>query len=414
MSVSVEIISVGNELLTGQTVNTNASWIGEQLIQYGIQARWVTTVGDVADHLFHALQIALGRTQVCIVTGGLGPTHDDITKNVVSDFFGAKLALNDDILTKIKQRFEKRGISMAKVNEGQALVPEGATVLENDLGTAPGLLIQKNGKHIYVLPGVPHEMKAMMSRFVLPELQKKYDTGTFRIKNIKTTGIAESTLFEKISQRAAIQQLTTIAFLPGLGGVNIRLSAYGQNSDDAQEKLERAVALLRPDIEEFIYSDEKKSLENVVADMLTEKKLTLAVAESCTGGLLCHKLTNIPGSSDFFERGIISYSNESKQNLLGVPKELLIEHGAVSEQVARVMAKGVREIAGTDFGLATTGIAGPGGGTEKKPVGLVFVGYADDREDFAIKYNFANDRIGNKERFAQAALDLLRKKLRDR
>ncbi len=413
MSVFIEIISVGNELLIGQTVNTNAGWIGKQLLEAGLYVNWVTTVGDVADHLEQALEAAAGRADVCIITGGLGPTHDDITKNVVSGFFNTKLVMDEDILAGIKQRFKKRRIPMAEVNEEQALVPENAKIFQNDVGTAPGMMFRKDGRRTFVLPGVPHEMKSMMVRDVLPEI-KNLASGKIGIEIIKTTGIAESTLFEKISRLSDIEQLASVAFLPGLGGVKIRLMAQGKTKEAAQDKLDRALEILWPDIGEFVYSREDKALENVIAEILTEKKLTLAVAESCTGGLMCHRLTNIPGSSDFFERGVISYSNKSKQEILGVPEALLVEHGAVSAAVARAMAEGVRERAGTDFGLATTGIAGPGGGTEKKPVGLVFIGYADDRESIGVQHNYANDRTGNKERFAQAAFDLLGKKLRDR
>ena len=406
-----EIISIGDELLSGHIVNNNAAYMGQKLIDLGVPVGWITIVGDSGERLRDALSLAISRAQVVITTGGLGPTHDDITRDVVCDFFDSELVQDLTVLNAIRRRFEHRGIEMAKINEDQALVPEGAEIIHNDTGTAPGFIFRRGEATVYILPGVPMEMRAMMERVVLPELSKRKDRLCIRTKTFRTTGISESALFEKITNRIEIEALTKVAFLPGSPGVDIRL--VSENSDETRclDKLARAEALLRPQIQEYLYAVGETSLEETIARLLIEGGYTLAVAESCTGGLIAHKLTNISGSSNYFERGVVSYSNQAKIDILGVPKETLIEYGAVSAQTARAMAEGVRRIAGTDFGLSTTGIAGPTGGTENKPVGLVFIGFAAKGESISEQHVFHKDRLGNKERFAQAALNLLRKKI---
>lgn len=407
--MNVEVVSIGDELLIGQTVNTNASWIGEQLLNIGIHLAWVTTVGDNANHLTSALQIAESRADVILVTGGLGPTHDDITKRVVAEYYDSPMEMNPHILEQVKERFRRRGIPMAKVNEGQALVPTKAEIIENDEGTAPGMIFTENGKMTVVMPGVPREMKSMMRRVVLPRLAQKLDGGVIRFKVLCTTGIPESTLYEQLGDIAEIEQHAKLAFLPSLQGVKIRMMVSADNEKAALEAIARAEQKIRAKVNSYIYADEQILLEEAIAKMLIERKMTLAVAESCTGGLLANKLTNIPGSSDFFERGIVSYSNRAKMELLSVPEILLMEHGAVSEPVARAMAEGVRTLAGTDFGVGITGIAGPSGGTPEKPVGTVFIACSSADKTVAKRFGFANDRLGNKERSVAAALNMLRK-----
>jgi len=407
----VEIISIGDELLLGQTVNTNASWIGEKLLNIGIQVEWITTVGDTYQNLRQALQIAEKRADSIIVTGGLGPTHDDITKPVVVDYFSSNLVMNQEILTTIRERFAKRGYDMAKVNEDQARVPDNAKLVENKLGTAPGMIFQKSNKTFYILPGVPREMKGMMNRVVIPDLQSRKGRETIKIKTLMTTGVPESILFEKLDNLSDIEKQARVAFLPSLMGVKIRLTARGGDEKIAENRLERAEKLVRQKINREIYADKVVSLEETIAQLLSSRDETVAVAESCTGGLISNQLTNIPGSSTFFERGIVAYSNEAKMTLLGVDPQLLNRHGAVSEPVARAMAVGVRNLAKTTYGISVTGIAGPGGGTAEKPVGLVYVGFADVEKTLCEKHTFANDRIGNKMRSLQAALNLLRKQI---
>ncbi len=409
--MNIEIISIGDELLIGQTVNTNASWMGDQLLNIGIQVKWVTTIGDDRSHLIDALKTAESRADSILVTGGLGPTHDDITKTVMTEYFNDELILSEKLLEQVKERFRKRNVPMVKVNEEQALVPKSAEIIENKLGTAAGMVFTRNEKRFYVLPGVPREMKGMMQSFILDDIRKR-TTGTFKVrKTLATTGIPESTLFEKIGNVGEIENLAKIAFLPNLSGVKIRMISEAGTESKALELLQQAEIMLRKNIEAFIYAENDMPLEDALAQLLTEKEQTLAIAESCTGGLIANKFTNISGSSVFLLGGVVSYSNQAKMDILGVPPELIEKHGAVSAEVAQAMAKGARERFGADYAVSTTGIAGPTGGTDEKPVGLVYVGYADANGTTFKKRTFFNDRLGNKERFSQVALDLLRKKI---
>ena len=405
----IEIISIGDELLIGQTVNTNASWMGEQLMELGIAVRWITTVGDDFDGLKEALRNAISRVDVVLVTGGLGPTNDDVTKKVMADFFDSRLVPDDDVLEKVKARFAKRGLPLTKANVEQALVPDKAELMDNDCGTAPGFIFTQGEKCIYVMPGVPQEMKSMMVRFVLPRLKGQQIIPVHK-KVLCTTGIAESFLYEKLGAYPELDKLVRIAYLPNYFGVRIRLTAAGNTDDEAKEKLDSAEKIVRRNASEFIYADKDISLEAAIAERMVQDGKTLAVAESCTGGLIANLFTNIPGSSTFFERGVVAYSNQAKTELLGVPAGLIERHGAVSSQVACAMAEGIRRLAKTDYGLSTTGIAGPTGGTDEKPVGLVYVACADEGKTAFERHTFADQRRINKERFAQAAMNLLRKR----
>lgn len=411
MSMRLEIISIGDEILMGQTINTNASWMGMRLVEIGIKPCWISTIGDDAKDLNTALIQAEERADVILITGGLGPTHDDITKSVTADYFHSDMEIDKNVLVHIKERFRRRGISMAKVNESQAEVPQKARVMNNDRGTAPGFVFEKNEKYFYIMPGVPHEMKSMMNRIVLPELTKRLKGLVTRIRMLATTGIPESTLYEELGDISRIEKFAKMAFLPNLKGVRIRLTAQAESENTAFANLDRAESKLREHIDEFIYADQDIEIEEALAHWLRERKKSVAVAESCTGGLLMDRLTNVPGSSHFFERGVCSYSNGSKIELLGVSESDIEAHGAVSEPVAFQMAKGIRELAHADYGLSTTGIAGPSGGTDEKPVGLVFIGLSDEKGTIVKKFTFGEDRKGNKIRSTQAALDLLRRRL---
>ncbi len=406
--MKVEIITIGDELLIGQITNTNAAYLSKHLTAIGLEVKWATTVGDDADDLKKALSAALKRSDVVITTGGLGPTHDDITKNVAADYFESDMVFKPEIVERLKHEFAKRGIKMAAVNEGQATVPEKASIIENPVGTAPGLLFEKEGKKCIILPGVPSEMQAICEATVFPMLKKQ--ERTTGQKTIRTTGIAESTLFERLDLNR-IEQFAKVAFMPRLSGVDIRLTAKGKHAEELEEKLSNGMRLIREKVGKYIYGYDDEELEEAVAKLLFEKQKTVAVAESCTGGLLAHKLTNISGSSDYFERGVVAYSNEAKMDVLGVPRETLEKHGAVSPETAVTMAEGVRQHGGVDFGISTTGIAGPTGGTKEKPVGLLYVGVANEYRSFSKKFVFFKDRLINKERSVQAALNLLRQEL---
>lgn len=409
--VTAEIISVGDELLIGQVVNTNAAYLGEALTALGFRVCRVSAVGDEAEDLREALATAIQRSDVVIVTGGLGSTHDDITKEVVADFFHSGFVVRPEIAERIRKAFAKRGMKMAAANEDQARVPDKAELIHNPIGSAPGFLFTKNEKLCFVLPGVPAEMEAMCEASVFRRLRGL--GGAMVQKTVRTIGLPESTLFERFGDVRKLEQErgVKVAFLPRMGGVDVRITARGADRKACEQRVARVLRFVEETVPEYIYGYDREALEDVVARLLFSTGQTLAVAESCTGGLLAHKLTNVPGSSDYFERCVVSYSNRAKVEILGVPQSVLERHGAVSAETAEAMASGIRRLSGTDFGVSTTGIAGPSGGTEAKPVGLVFIGLATAEGVWSERFHFFKDRRTNKERFAQAALNLLRQEL---
>ncbi len=403
-----EIVTVGNEILSGDTVDTNSAFIGRKLTELGVQVEWITSVGDREENIRRAFETALDRVDLVIVTGGLGPTHDDATKKVFARLFQKRLVLNEQILRQVRAKFQKRGMAMPQVNVGQAMVPEGVELLENRFGTAPGFHLEQRNKHIFLLPGVPREMRQMLEEGVLPVVSKLARGEEICRLTLRTTGISESALFERLK---GLKEMATVAFLPGYSGVDIRITARGSRAGERVKTTAQQIHKLAGD---FVYGVEKETLEEVVGRQLKRLGLKLAVAESCTGGLIAHRLTNIPGSSDYFERGVITYSNESKVQLLGVPAETIRRYGAVSVQTAEAMASGVRKLADTDIGLSTTGIAGPTGATPTKPIGLVFIGLSTPEKTVSKKFQFGEDRLVNKERMSQAALEMLWRKLKSR
>lgn len=405
------IISIGDELISGKTINSNAAWMGGQLLLIGVPVLQVTTVGDDVEMILSALQQAEQEVEVILITGGLGPTHDDITRSAICRYLDCGLTRNDAVLEQIRRLFRHRGLPLVSSNESQAMVPDKVDVVANERGTAPGYHFKRNGRDFYVMPGVPHEMKGMMTSLILPELRSRHTGPYFESKIFCTTGIAESILFEKIGDPSAVERYAKMAFLPGPAGVQIRLVAEGNSVADASTRLTKAGAMILEKAGRYIYADHETTLEQTLAELLWQRRATVAVAESCTGGLISHKLTNISGSSAFFERGLVCYSNRAKTELLGVPANLIETEGAVSEAVAIAMAEGVRRIAESDYGLATTGIAGPAGGSEEKPVGLVYLALADRHGACCERHVFSGDRWLNKERFSNSALNLLRKKL---
>ncbi len=405
----IEIVAIGDELLVGQVVNTNASYLSRRLTALGIGVKWVTTVGDDPVDLKQVMAAAMQRAEIVIMTGGLGPTHDDITRAVAAEFFESGFIYKPEILDRLRQAFAARGVPMSPVNEVQAQVPEKARIIDNPVGTAPGLLFEKDGKQCIILPGVPHEMKAMCEATVFPMLKGKGQV--ILQKTIRTTGIAESSLFERLGDIHRLEEFAKVAFLPKSAGVDVRLTVHGNDPAACEIRLVKALQIVREKAGEFIYAYDDGELEEVVAQLFFETKKTVAVSESCTGGLLANKLTNISGSSAYFERGVVAYSNRAKIAILGVPVEIIEKFGAVSAECAVAMAEGIRRISGADFGVSTTGIAGPTGGTPEKPVGLTYIGFARAGVSYSKRMLFINDRITNKERTVQAALNLLRKEL---
>ena len=406
--MKAEIISIGNELLNGNTVNTNATFISRKLHLIGIPTQWVQTVADDPKHIRGALEAAMQRADIILVTGGLGPTHDDITKKVICEFLGSELIINEDILKDVEAKFARRGIPMPEINRSQALVPRDARLMPNPVGTAPGMIFTRGEKIIFVMPGVPREMKAMMENSVIPLLRKKCYACRVQVDLFRTTGIPESAIYERIQHRMKDYSSYEIAFLPQFTGVDIRVIRRGKDIDNAK-KFERFTALLQEEIGQYIYTADERELEAVVGELLKAHKMTLSVAESLTGGLVQDKITNVPGSSEYFMGGMVTYSNEAKIKFLDVREESLEKYGAVSDVVAREMAQGVRKAFGTDIAVSTTGIAGPTGATPTKPVGLVYTGVAMADNVWAKKHLFGADRLINKQRSAQAALDMIRR-----
>lgn len=411
--MKAHLITIGNEILIGQTVNTNASFIGEQLNKIQIDLVKSTTVGDDDELIMQELTEASESADVIILTGGLGPTHDDITKSCIVRFFDTELEMNEDVLNDVREIFKARGRKITKLNEEQALVPKVAEVMRNSRGTAPGMWIEKDKKIYIVMPGVPYEMKEMMTSTVIPKLEIKMgEKKEFRvIKNLLTTGIPESILYEKLGDIDELLEGADLAFLPNQFGVKLRLTVKGASEEETQNKLSELEQKIRTIAGRYVYGKDDDTLEEVIGRLLIDRDLSIAIAESCTGGLVSHRITNIPGSSSYLERGVVAYSNAAKVELLKVDEDLLQKYGAVSLEVARLMAEGVKAISGADIGISITGIAGPTGATMDKPVGLVFIGICDDTMCTAKDFRFGNDRVLNKDRSSQAALDMLRRNL---
>lgn len=416
--MKAEIITIGDELLIGQVINTNQAYIAEKLNEVGVFVERMTTIGDNRRDILEAFTVAWNRCDVVCVTGGLGPTHDDITKKMVCEFFRCDLVQNESVIVNVKALMAQRNIAWNKSTEEQTLVPRKCKVLRNRVGTAPGMLFEESPggtrKYFVVMPGVPFEMKSIVDEELIPYLQKENIGTIVRHRTLKTTGISESALAAEIGNIEEIvgtDGTTTLAFLPNPLGTKLRITVREQAADVADAKLKSAEDKIKAKAQKYIYSTDERDLEDVVGAMLTERKLTIAVAESCTGGMIANRITNVSGSSAYFNRAFVTYSDNSKTELLSVPKELIRAHGAVSREVAEAMAMGARTNASADIALSTTGIAGPTGGTAEKPVGLVWIGYADANGTMALKFNFGEHRLRFKERASQAALELLRRKL---
>jgi nicotinamide-nucleotide amidase len=409
--MTAEILTIGDELLIGQVINTNQAYIAEQLNLINIRVARMTSVGDEMDEILQAFRSAWEGYDVVVVTGGLGPTHDDITKKAVCKFFDSDLVSSDQVRRHIQELWKRRNMQWTQSSEEQTMVPRKAELIENPVGTAAGFLFKEGLKRFIVLPGVPYEMKEMIDRSVIPLLSPLAGGLTIRHRTLRTTGIPESVLAERLGDIEALLQGAKLAFLPAPTGVRLRITVLDANPQLAEQRVREVEERIRTRAAKFIYGAEKEELEEVLGRILTDQKLTIAVAESCTGGCILDKLTNVSGSSAYLDRGLVTYSNRSKIELLGVPEDLLTTHGAVSKEVAEAMAGGVRRIAGTDIGLSTTGIAGPTGGTEEKPVGLVWIGFASGREIVAARHQFGGSRALIKERASQAALEMVRRKL---
>lgn len=402
------ILTIGDELLFGSIVDTNAAHIGLRLTELGIQPVWTITVGDNAAAIRQAIELATTLAEVVLVTGGLGPTHDDVTKTVVAEATGRRLVFHQHLLDAVSSLFARRGLIMPESNRVQAYIPEGGTILDNPIGTAPGFLVNHHGAALFVMPGVPREMKRMMAEQVIPRLQIQSGGAVILHRVLKTTGIGESTLSELLEDIIAAAHPVKIASLPQEAGVNLRLTATAETQELAINCIAAVDERLTERAGLYIYGRDDETLEQVLGHLLVSAGATLAVAESCTGGLVTDRLTDISGSSVYFERGVVAYSNEAKQAHLGVSEKTLKTFGAVSGETASAMAEGVRKASGTTFGLSTTGIAGPTGATETKPVGLVYVSLAHAGGTVTWELRLGTDRRLNKVRAAVSAMNLLR------
>ena len=405
-----EIISVGTELLLGEIVDTNAVFLSQELAALGIELYHRTTVGDNAQRLKQAITEALDRVDLVITSGGLGPTTDDLTKETVAEALGLALVLDRASLESIEGYFARTGRRMTENNYKQALIPEGGEALPNAKGTAPGVSVRKGGKWVICLPGPPRELRPMFRDYVRPQLEAK-SRGVIRSRVLRLCGIGESVLVEEIADLLSNQTNPTLAPLASAGEVRLRITASAETVAEAETAIADLEYKLRARLGQAIYGVDDDTLESIVVGLLKQCGETLAAAESCTGGLLTSRITDVPGASAVFDRGVVAYSNRSKEELLGIPAAVIERAGAVSTEVATLMAQGVRSRTGSDWGIGITGIAGPGGGTAEKPVGLVYYALVGPGVSLVREARFNGDRQQIKRRTTQAVLDLFRRTL---
>lgn len=409
-----EVVAVGTELLLGQIVDTNSSWIGEQLALAGIDSHFQTKVGDNLDRIVSSLRLALERSDAVIVCGGLGPTQDDITREAIAQVMGVELVQHDDILERIKRMFESRGRVMAANNALQALVPVGATVIEQRRGTAPGLICPVGDKVLYAVPGVPHEMKEMLERAIIPDLQERSGTSAAIVSRVlRTWGEAESALAERVAPRLDALEASgnpTLAFLAsGIEGIKIRITAKAPTEEEALKLIEAEDAELRAILGTIVFGIDSDTMERAAGYLLEDRGWTLGVAESMTGGLVASRVVDVPGSSGWFRGGVVAYDSQVKYDVLGVPAGMPV----ISGECAEAMAEGVRRVVGSDVGLAVTGVAGPAE-QEGQPVGTVWFGLAlPDRPTESVKVQLPGQRDQIRQFSTISLMDLLRRRLLD-
>ncbi len=407
--MTAEIITIGDELLVGQVVNTNASWIAGQLNDIGIRVVRIVAIADEKTEIIKALEDAQVRADIILLTGGLGPTNDDITKFAFCDYFNAALVFHEPSFRMIESFFNARGIKVIERNRKQAEIPSNCTPILNRQGTAPGMWFEKEGKIIISMPGVPFEMEAMMENDIIPLLQSKDRTRFVIHRTILTTGIGESFLAEMIRKwEESLPSNIKLAYLPQPGIVRLRLTATGDRSGDILRQITDYQKKLEKLIPDLIFGYDNETLEGAVGKLLKDKHKSISTAESCTGGYIAHLITSIPGASDYYSGSVVAYSNDIKEKLLEVSHTALISYGAVSEEVVKEMALGVRRKFQTDYSIATSGIAGPDGGTPEKPVGLVWIAVDTPEGVTARKYLFGEHRERNIRRAALASLNMLR------
>ena len=402
------IVTIGDEILIGQILDTNSRYISQALNRIGVVVAERTSIGDSAEQIVATLDRALAQSDVVIITGGLGPTKDDITKHTLARYYNSELIYNEQVGSFVEQLLSRRGIAFTELNRGQAMVPECCTVLHNGHGTAPGMWFERDGKVVISLPGVPFEMRHLIDDSVVPMLQERFELKAIVHRTMITSGIPESLLAERIAQwEDNLPQVLHLAYLPAPNIVRLRLSAYEVEEQSAKELIDCEFDKLREIIPEAIVGFENATVEELVHRWMIENGKTLSVAESCTGGAIASKFTAMAGASAYFQTGVVSYSNEAKRDILGVDMEDIIRHGAVSETVAIQMAEGAKRAGGSDYAISTTGIAGPTGGSAEKPVGTVWFGVATPKGCFAVMKNCGTDRQQIIDRAVAHAIKLL-------
>ena len=409
--LSAEIIAIGSELLTPTKQDTNSLWLTEKLDEIGIEVKLKTIVGDDEMRLEEAIKDALKRSDVVITTGGLGPTEDDVTRQVSARAIGRELIFHEALAEELRERFRNWGREMPEINKRQAYVIEGAQILPNPNGSASGMLVETDGKFLAVFPGPPRELKPMFEDHVLPELKKAAGGILVRRKVLRVSGMGESAIDEAIAPIYKAYKSVQTSILFNRSEVEVHIAARAENEGEAEEILHELANKVAERLGLAVFAMNGETMEEVVGKLLSESGETVSVAESCTGGLIGERLTEISGSSRYFIEGVIAYDNEAKIRTLNVPRELIVKHGAVSAEVAEAMARGMRERAETDYAIAVTGIAGPDGGSDEKPVGLVFIGYADKTQTKSVKFILPGDRYLIRWRSSQAALDYLRRQI---
>ena len=409
-----ELVVIGDEVISGLILDRNSQYLGERIHELGIEVSRITTVGDSASIIEDCVKLALQRSEWVILTGGLGATHDDITKSVLLKVFECGLKKDAKVAGMLEAMFQARGRGreVPESVRSQCEVPEKAEILYNEKGTAPGFKMLKGKSILFSLPGVPLEMQYLFEKYVAPEMAG-HGNKVFLHRLIKTTGLTEADLWVKVGSLEAMQEKATIASLPSHLGVRIRISVLAESKKEGERRLDEVESSMEERLSRYIYGKDEETLEEKVGDLLREKSLTLATAESCTGGLIGHRLTQVSGSSDYYKEGFVVYSNQAKMDRLGVEPRLIEEFGAVSEPVAEAMAQGVCRVTGADIGVSVTGIAGPSGGSDLKPVGLTYIAVHDRSGTHCRKFIFTHDRVRNKERAAQAALNLVRLKIQE-
>ncbi len=412
MKNTAEIITIGDEILIGQIVDTNSAWIAQHLNNVGIKIYQITSVSDKHEHILQALSDAQNRAGLVIITGGLGPTKDDITKKVLCDYFETKLVLSEKSLENIKFLLKQRGIAeINKNNREQAMVPENCKLLTNSEGTAPGMWFEKQDTIFVSIPGVPFEMKTLMLNHILPELKTKFNSKVIVHKVVMTQGSFEAKLAEILEEweEGLKEKNIKLAYLPQPGIIRLRLSAEGENEKQIRKNIEEEIKKLNKIIPEYIYGYDEEKIEEVVGKIAKQHNKTISTAESCTGGNIAQLLTSVPGSSLYFTGSVVAYSNEIKQNILKVPENDIIKHGAVSKQVVEKMATGIMKLYNTDYSIATSGIAGPDGGTNEKPVGTTWIAVCSNNKVISESFLFGDNRERNIRKTSVTALNILRK-----